>query len=124
MSRTSNNVTDEQFEQIIDWIWATRQGDENATWFLNSLKDNKGITETGRGYFDGDLWHPFEKEERACCGQYKPTDEEPYILIAHCQTREHVVKLIEGLNNKEIKRELNTMLKSIAATIAGIGENE
>ena len=123
MTRKSNNVTQEEFEQIIDWIWATRQGDDNATWFLNSLKDNKGITETGRGYFDDDLWHPFEKEEQECCAAVKPTNDDPYVLIAHCQTKEHVTQLLESLNNRDVRREMNTMLKSIAATLAGIGED-
>ena len=124
MTRKSNNITDEQYTQVTDWIHSTRQGDENATWFLNSLKDNKGITETGRGYFDGDLWFPFDKEKRDCCDNHTPTNEEPYKLIAHCQELDHVKNLLDGLDNREIKREFNTMLKSIAATIAGIGEVE
>ena len=124
MDRVSNNVTEEEFEQIIDWIFSTRQGDENATWFLNSLKDNKGITETGRGYFDDDLWHPFEKEEQECCKDVTANGNDPYILIAHCQEREHVENLVKSLNNREVRREFNTMLKSIAATLAGIGEDK
>ena len=122
LDRINNRLSDEEFGQVKSWIHGTRQGHKNAAWFVNSVRHGKTITKSQRGEFDGDMWKPFEEEERECCTEIKVTPEDPYGLIEHCRTEEHVHNLVATLDNRAIRKEFNRMVKATAAVIASFGE--
>ena len=123
INRVNNKLSDNEFNQIVEWIYGTRQGHKNAAWFVNSVRHGKTITKSQRGEFEGDIWRPFEEEQRPCCGTIdQPTEENPYNLIEHCRTKEHVENLLATLTNREIRKEFNRMVKATAEVIANFGE--
>lgn len=119
VERKSNNLSDQEYKQVIEWIWGTRQGHANAVWFINTIKENATITNSNRGEFQGDKWYPTGNERQPCCEPIidQITDEEPYGAIAHCQTKEHVENLVNSLNNREIRKEFNRMVKATAEAL-------
>ena len=91
-------------KEVIDYLISTREGRENACWFLNKL-DPHGelhITESLRGEFDGDIWYPTKDEMQICCLEHMPDYHHPYKLIEHCRTREHITELVKSLSDDEI----------------------
>jgi len=124
--RVSTNLDEEEYNQVIEWIWNARQGQENAVWFLGSVKPKRSINKSTRGEFvdGGDIWHPNEAEKQACCEKVKTSDDTPeerYALIAHCQTKEHVRALVASLDNRGIRKEFHRMNKAIAKTLENMG---
>ncbi len=121
-TQVSTNLKQEEYLQIIDWIHGTRQGHKNAAWFVNSVRHGKTITKSQRGEFEGDIWHPFEEERRSCCDEVDvPNDDNPYTLIEHCRSHEHVENLIATLDNRAIRKEMTRMVKATADVIANFG---
>jgi len=85
-------------------LFYTRQGDSNAVWFLNRVNaDPRNILDNMRGMFHHDQWHPVANEHQICCDRVQVTENDPCILIQHCQTREHIEELVTTLTAAECR---------------------
>ena len=101
-------------DKVIDYILSTREPEEKAFWFIG-VHDKHGeghVIDTMRGSFGGpvagtdiecgDCWFPTEDEACDCCLDHMPTHDDPYLLLKHCATREHVEQLVKNLSDAEI----------------------
>jgi len=123
-----------EIDELVGFVFALRARQEFYWWvgvYEPQMSESPSVCTSLRGFFDGKLWMPIPDELGAnCCSKLlQKTDElkdeknpdfDPFILMKHCSTQEHIRQMLLNHSVDSLESEHRYMLE---ITLQALAEN-
>ena len=123
---TKVEVGEKEIQELAEFVSGLRVSPERSFWFIGRYVEEGNeqtpmLAESLRGDLDEQTgtWNPSSVERQPCCEHIVPTSENPFVLLKHCESVEHVLSLIGGMDKNALEREYQYMLDSVYESLTG-----
>ena len=88
--------------------------------YVPSDKEPELVAESMRGDLDMEtrVFRPMQDERRPCCDAVDAT-KDPFAVMQHCTTAEHIRNMLSTLSEERLKREYDYMLEQVFNVLVG-----